>query len=533
MWPFSSPKSRTANRNPRRRPSFRPRLQALEDRCLLSGGVLDPTFGTGGLVNSSVFPGNLLSPHAIATYPHEGTANDGKIVIASSAYSQTGSYAVVRYNLNGTVDKTFGVSGQATTKLGTSSSISAYAVAVQPDGKVLAAGYPDLVRYNVNGTLDTTFGKNGEVVLPVSARYQSMSLQADGEIVVVGAEANDILAVARYNANGSLDSSFGTGGTAAMQFAAPIESAEVALDAGTSPLDPNAGKIVVAAEVGWHTAIARFNADGSVDTAFGGNGTGYVAVSAMILEIQPALAIQSDDRIVVASTVGITGNPDDFCLARLNPDGTPDATFGSGGFEAPALPITSDIARSVAIQANGAIVVAGANKGDEPMLARYNAADGSLDTSFGSKGVAVAKVGGSQIGWVPMALEPDGRIVVAGTGGNTSGLTTFVARFLATGPQIGSFMASPNLVTSGGSTTLTASGITDGNPSSTITQVTFYYIDSSGTKPVLGQFTQTSPGVWTLNFTVGLASGTYTLYAQAQDNFGVLGDPLGLTLQVS
>ena len=103
----------------------------------------------------------------------------------------------------------------------------------------------------------------------------------------------------------------------------------------------------------------------------------------------------------------------------------------------------------------------------------------------------------------------------------------------AAGPQIGLFTASPNPVTSGGNTTLTASGITDGNPSSTITQVTFYYIDSSGTQQVLGHVNQASPGVWTLNLTVRLASGTYALYALTQDNYGALGDPLALTLLVS
>ena len=81
--------------------------------------------------------------------------------------------------------------------------------------------------------------------------------------------------------------------------------------------------------------------------------------------------------------------------------------------------------------------------------------------------------------------------------------------------------------------TLTASNITDGNPGSTITQVAFYYFDSVGAKHVLGYGTQTSPGVWTFNFTVNLTSGTYTLYAQAEDSYGVFGDPLALTLQVS
>jgi hypothetical protein len=99
-------------------------------------------------------------------------------------------------------------------------------------------------------------------------------------------------------------------------------------------------------------------------------------------------------------------------------------------------------------------------------------------------------------------------------------------------PEIGSFTANPNPVASGSTTTLTASNITDGNASSTITQVTLYYFDSSGNKVTLGNATQTSPSVWTLNFTVNLASGTYTIYAQAEDSYGVFGDPVALALTV-
>jgi hypothetical protein len=80
--------------------------------------------------------------------------------------------------------------------------------------------------------------------------------------------------------------------------------------------------------------------------------------------------------------------------------------------------------------------------------------------------------------------------------------------------------------------TLTAANIADANPGSTIAQVTFYYFDSGGNKVTLGTGTQTSPGVWALNFTVSLASGTYTLYAQAEDSYGVFGDPFAVPLAV-
>ncbi len=115
--------------------------------------------------------------------------------------------------------------------------------------------------------------------------------------------------------------------------------------------------------------------------------------------------------------------------------------------------------------------------------------------------------------------------------------TLTLARYLMASPQIGTFTASPNPVTSGGSTTLTASGITAPNPGSTIIQVAFY-LDSNndsvldGSDTLVGYGTQTSPGVWTYRFTVSLAPGSYTLFAQAEDSYGVFGDPLALTLTV-
>jgi hypothetical protein len=135
---------------------------------------------------------------------------------------------------------------------------------------------------------------------------------------------------------------------------------------------------------------------------------------------------------------------------------------------------------------------------------------------------------------VDYALEPDGRIVLAGTSANGETLV----RFLAAGPQIGSFTANPNPVTAGGSVSLTAANITDLNPGGTVTQVAFYQdsngdgILEPGTDALLGYGTQASPGVWTFTFTVNLTPGTYTLFARAEDNYGVFGDAVTLTLQV-
>jgi uncharacterized delta-60 repeat protein len=537
------------------RSSFRPRLEALEDRCLLSGGILDPTFGTAGGVITNVGAHNSFSAaRAVATYP----SNDGRIVTAGFAavsikggWKVTDDFALVRYNLDGSLDTSFGSGGEVLTSLG-SASETAEDVAIQPDGKIVAAGLAGgqlaLVRYNTNGSLDTSFAGTGKILGNIStgstdAAYR-ISLQADGKIVVAGTSDGNLF-LERYNSNGTLDSNFGTGGKVTTQFNASLDvvfasgqGMDLAVDPNTSPLDQYAGEIVVVAQLQGGSGfgpvvVARYNTDGTLDTGFGA-GSGYVSLST--LDIAPAVAIQSDDRVVVSGNSASARGEGVAALARFNTDGTPDSSFGSGGLTLTPLPnlVTVD---ALLIQANGQIVIAGTRSippantlAGNFLLARYNATDGSLDDSFGNQGVAVSSGVSVYIeGQVDVALEPDGRIVVAG---DSAGSTFALSRFLAAGPEIGTFSANSDSVAAGGSLTLTASGITDANPGATVTQVAFY-VSINGSNTQLGNVTQTSPGVWTSSFTVNLAPGTYTVYAQAEDSYGVFGDPVALTLTVS
>jgi uncharacterized delta-60 repeat protein len=546
----NSRKTHRKTRAQGRRPSFRPQLEILEDRCLPSGGVLDPTFGTGGLVTTNLSTQNASYDYAVAVYHNEGAANEGKIVAVGTflVSSRDQDVGVVRYNLDGSLDKSFAGSGMVTTSLG-SGNDGARDVKIQPDGKVVVAGWTGgagsdfaVVRYNADGSLDTSFGSRGKGITDINRSGDfawTMGLQSDGKIVLAGVTypkntSNVDLAVVRYNADGSLDTSFGTGGTVTRHFASPLYAnihggMDMAIDSGSS-------KVVVVAQLTQGLpVVVRLNTNGSPDSSFGSNGAGYVSITTQ--SANPAVAIQTDGRIVV-----IGGNGD-IELARFNTDGTLDATFGSGGTVVTALP-TNEFPRAVTIQPDGRIVVAGAQDNvsgtaRQFMVARYNP-NGSQDTSFGVSGIAGETVVQVAIDQMDVALEPDGRIVVAGPGKIGGGTNFALVRFLATGPQIGSFTASPNPVTAGSNVMLTASNMTDGNPGSTITQVAFYQdangdgILESATDTFLGYGIQTSPGVWTFTFsTSGLTSGTYTLFAQAKDSYGVLGDPLALTETVS
>jgi hypothetical protein len=193
----------------------------------------------------------------------------------------------------------------------------------------------------------------------------------------------------------------------------------------------------------------------------------------------------------------------------------------------------------VALQGDGKIVITGAERipsyvsVDRAFVERFTT-DGTVAVSYGPAGTGIAEaVIGVSSSPQAMVIQPDGKALIAGyvSLDGTSDVV-FVVRFLATGPQVGSFAAAPNPVASGASETLTASGITDGNAGATVTKVEFYYFDPSGNKVTLGTGTQTGPGAWALAFTMSLPPGTYTLYARATDNYGAVGDPISLSLQV-
>src|SRR5262249_25064189 len=146
-------------------------------------------------------------------------------------------------------------------------------------------------------------------------------------------------------------------------------------------------------------------------------------------------------------------------------------------------------------------------------LLRVNS-DGSVDSTFGNAGLILTAITSGGASANAVAIQADGKIVLGGDG---------LARYLPSAPQIGSFTASASTIAAGSSPTQPASNITDGNPGATVAQVAFYATDTAGNQYLLGSGTQTSPGVWTLAFTVSLAPGSYTVFAEATDSLGVLG----------
>jgi uncharacterized delta-60 repeat protein len=517
MWPFTS-RQKCSTTSPLRRSAFRPRLEFLEDRCTPSAGMLDPTFNpTGsppGIAAAPVGSSTSVTPAAsVLVQP------SGKVVVPGWCNTNTGQqFCAVCFNANGSPDLTFGSGGAAvTTNQGTKQANNCSAATLYPTGgpgdqKILEVGQGVsgghfavvLVRFNANGSLDTSFGTKGYVFTDIQPSlgtgpdYQDVVLQANGTAlpkIVVTATDQTSLYMIRYNPDGTIDKSFGKAGVVTYQppnFTGSERRFHLA-QGGAAGAD-----LIVTGE----GVLLAFTPNGAFDTNFGGTGV----VPTPQFPSYTHAAYQADGKIVLAYAGG--------ALARYNANGTLDAFFGSGGVVS-----TTISPRALTLQADGKIVVNGAG-----VLARYNP-DGSLDGTFGTGGITPPGAITDPLPSQSVVIAPNGDIVIGGL----VGADLAAARYLPSEPEIGSVTAAQS--GAGAPVTLTASNLTDANPNSTIKQVTFYYYDALGNQVVLE--TVTAPdgsGNWDL--TVSLPAGSYTLYAQAEDSYGDLGDPFALNLTV-
>jgi uncharacterized delta-60 repeat protein len=289
-----------------------------------AAGVLDPTFGSHGTAKVVVSSGG--SAFAATLQP------DGKIVIVGNANGDR-DFLVVRLTANGALDSTFSGDGMTTTSFG-GSGAAALGVAIAPGGQIVVAGVNTnklaIVRYTAAGALDTTFGGTGIVQSTFGgsdAQAHAVVVQPDGKVIVSGTSAtnNGTLIVARYNTNGTLDGTFGSGGRVSTS-STTIRSGDALALRGSS--------IVIAGFIDTaHAGAARFTSAGAIDTTFGSHGTmpvrqgAFTRVNSMVFDGsgQPVL-------------IGVSANNTDFpgartfvTLFRLRTNGTPDPTFGCNG----------------------------------------------------------------------------------------------------------------------------------------------------------------------------------------------------------
>jgi uncharacterized delta-60 repeat protein len=454
-----------------------------------TNGTLDTTFGSGGIVTQSgtdVAYGAALQP-------------DGKILVGGGS-----NFGLARLNADGSLDTSFGTGGKTVGGFGTT--YVGYDLALLPSGKVLMVGKNgnDFVaaRFNANGSVDTTFGTNGKVTTDVAGSYDKgfcLAVQSDGTFFVAGQSrigtTNYNGSIAKYTANGALDTTFGTGGKVTTDFG-NNDDAVWALS-----IQPN-GQILAAGSGGTSTtgydfALARYNANGSLDTSFGGNGTGFRLTDFGHGGDQAfGMSVLSTGQILLVGRAESSSNALDFALARYNADGTLDTTFGTGGKVTTDFAGSSDYGETVAVQSDGDVIVAGAsstvgsNGATDFALARY-VMTGSTTTTSGSTTTTVNGVATGSVTVAVTAAAPTVSITGAATVAEGSAYTLGLSA-----QESGSRAVSSWTIAWGDGSTQ----VVPGNPSS----VSHVYANAAASRTISASATD-SAGTYAASSTVTVA----------------------------
>jgi len=418
--------------------SFMPLVQPAE----AAPGDLDATFGGTGISRIG-FGFGLDEGRALALQP------DGKHIVAGQSAD---GFMIARFETNGSLDTSFGTGGSVDVSFG--EFFFASAVQVQPDGRIVVGGSGFvssssdfiIVRLNADGSLDDSFGGGGMVTtdfLNDSADILN-ALDVSNDKIVAAGRSNGDFAVARYNANGSLDGSFsGDGKVTTLLGVNTFDTANALIQAG--------GKITVAGnsihpEVNCFStpatipsradfAVVRYNSDGTLDTTFGGDGIVTTAINhfakANALTLQSSLMVRGPTKIVVAgSASGLSGNcvsglfsrtSSKIAVARYNPDGSLDTSFDGDGIVITSLSSGSDAATAVGVQTSlGRIIVSGyatPSPGNSDFAVVKYLDNGGLSTGFGTGGAVITPFSERHDLGFAMRLTSS-TIVVAGTADN-------------------------------------------------------------------------------------------------------------------
>ncbi len=406
-------------------------------------GNLDTSFGASGVITFDGDAGYIDRGSAVAVQP------DGKILILANSHNGPDSFNVLllRYEPGGSLDVTFGNNGIAT-YMGPTQGANDFgnALAIQPDGKIVVVGSTDdnmqadllVLRYNSDGTPDNTFGINGVVTYNYQANTQAQSndfgravaLQPDGKMIAVGStninSGTDQLLMVRFNGNGFLDTSFG-GGQGAVTFA----SAGSAASGNAVAIDPALGKIVVVGSMAEkYVLVLKYEANGLPDNAFGE--MGIVTYTNQSQSSANAVAIQPDGKILVAGSATVAAP--DLLVLRYENNGTLDTNFGNGGvviFDSELY--YSDGAASMVLQPDGRIVIAGTRENNmtadtDVLLLRLSGQE-YPPSPVSQETFSYPPTVDADMGTEPWAARPVGVGPVAAPGGNTLRLQVGLSPF--------------------------------------------------------------------------------------------------------
>jgi len=381
---------------------------------------------------------------------------DGHTIVAGTARRDSSSlvsFALARYLPDGSLDQNFGVGGKAHTPFGQFSGSGAEAIALQADGKIVVAGRaanPDahhdtfaLARYNTDGSLDAAFGNGGQVLTQVNPQSgaglndlaHAVTIDPQGRILVAGETGSFLMdfAVTRYLPDGSLDPGFGLGGIVVTDLGGDDRANAVAVQPDGAILVGGSGWVNTGAE---EFGLVRYLPDGSLDPSFGNGGVVVTDFRGGDDRAQTVL-LRPDGRIVLAGNIQLGGGCQPvgcerygFGLAQYLPDGSPDTAFGTGGRIEPDF-IVSSGAYAAVLLPDGVVALAGHIGNEDFGLAFVNQAGGPILVEGGSEAVRIDFAGASDRGFAA-ALSPAGAVVVAGDASDGTGAFDFgLARYIA------------------------------------------------------------------------------------------------------
>jgi uncharacterized delta-60 repeat protein len=518
-------------------------------------GELDPSFGAGGKVQTPFGPESYAG--GVAVQP------DGKILVAGTPEESKG-FSVARLLPNGSPDPSWGEGGVVTTPLGKFA--SAFDVAVQPDGKVVAVGEAPgakdedfaIVRYLSNGKLDPGFGEGGIVILPVGTegdQARTVAIGPGGRIAVVG--ISDLpsfrngVAVAMLESNGNPEAAFAGDGTTVVT----TESGED--DRGEGVAFQPDDKVLIADSTGAGGGdgftLIRLGLDGKPDSSFGGDGVVETPIPGEggIEEGRISDVLVQPDGKIVGGGYGFDYNGTEFLgkfeIVRYLSNGELDPSFGSGGMVGVRPPGEHSFGRALGLAANGKLILGGTydanpnplEEDEAPALMRFNP-NGSLDSSFGSGGIVIGTLGAGieEESIEGLALQPDGKIVTTGSryaepGGSSGVVSRYIADF-ETPPPVPPKNLPPHSKIKGvphkvHQDVLKGFHGTASDPDGTVSkvQVALVRLHSGGkagtSAAVKPKKWRTAKGTakWALKLKHPLAPGRYVVFSRAIDNQGM------------
>jgi uncharacterized delta-60 repeat protein len=457
--------------------SARLRLERLEHRETPTAGLLDPSFGTGGVVLSSA--ARIAS--ALALQP------DGKILVGAltapdlGLHPGPGSPVVFRFNANGSRDGSFPTASGFLVANAELSNVGPRQLLIQPGKGVVVNDEGTLVRLDALGKPDLHFGTGGVAAVPAGlVGFHTLEIYPldGGKIAAVGITivptAEPRFEVVHYTADGQVDRAFAGGGVARLAV-----SASTLLAGGT--VLPS-GKIlavgVTVASNSSQVTVYRFNADGLPDTTF--HHTGSASFTAPPGLFQDPLdlgnfAVQPDGKFLISD-----GSGGKVAVVRLRADGSLDTAFGAGGFA--TVPVAGPFFATplIALQPDGKVLLGapatvtagdGSTRGGAVVLVRLTTS-GTPDPTFGAAGVVVTDLGGPSMGpgvIDAMLLQPDGKLLVAGSVGSSLALVRYRTANVATASATSHTTLSATPTGSPLTERLTATVTGAGKPTGTVT----------------------------------------------------------------